>query len=963
MDEDSGNVRIVPARRTSPANAPLELRLLGGVEARRDGHVLPLGGRRQEALLAHLLLARGRVVATDHLVDELWAGEPPEGATATLRSYVSRLRSVLGDDAPIHGRAGGYLLEVGPDAVDAERFERLIRDGREALSRGDARTAIDRLAAALELWRGAALAGHADDGDLRVGAERLEELHLAAREDRVGAALELGEADGLIDELNALVTAHPYRERLWGYLMLALYRAGRQADALAAYQRAWALFRDELGLEPGEELRSLEAAIVRQDVPAARPVVQRDNLPHATTTFIGREQELDQIDGLLRAGRLVTLTGIGGVGKTRLALEASQRSAETWTDGPWFVDLSALTEPGLVAREVAGALGVVEQSDASVADPLAARRRRGRALRDVDNCEHLPEACADLAKRLLAAAPELRILATSREPLGVMGEVDVAIQPLGTPTTHDPPATIESSDAVRLFLARARDARPGIAADPTNLAAIAAIARDLDGLPLAIELAAARVKAFSIAQIATRIEDRFRFLVSWRRLAPDRHRTLKEAMDWSYDLLDARQQRLLRGVAVFAGGFTLDAVAAVCLDGDDAAAAHQLGHLVDASLVVAEERGGEMRYRLLETVRQYAAARLLEAGEAGALAAAHATWFLELAERTEPNLTGDRQAVALATLEVEHDNLRAALTHVDAEGGPSDRLRLATALSRFWYVRGYLAESRRWLERALQGVDDAPPLLRRRALTAASAVALLQGDYEAGVRFAERSLAAAREAGDERLIANGLSNLGAITLAAGDRARARSLLEEAVELARSVDDERIAALAINNLGDLALTEGDYARARPLFEESLAILRRRGDAANIARSLFNLASVELMLGSPTAAASRFRESIELGRDTGDKEDLAWCLLGVAGVAARTGDGLRAAALLGSGVALLDAIGAAFKPFERHLHDDAAERAQALIGADAYERERLRGAALSLEAAIAEALDGVGDPGPG
>jgi predicted ATPase/DNA-binding SARP family transcriptional activator len=949
-------VHGVCAHHRSHGTSPLELRLLGGVEARRDGRLLGLGGRRQEALLAHLILARSRVVDTDHLIDELWAGEPPDGAAATLRSYISRLRSVLGDDAPIRGRGGGYLLDVDPEMVDVDRFERLVRDGSEALARGDARAANEKLAAALGLWHGPALAGHADDGDLRLAAERLDELRLGAREDRLGAALELGEAAGLVDELTALVAAHPYRERLWRHLMLALYRAGRQAEALATYQRAWALFRDELGLELGDELRALEAAIVRQEVPTIRLQGPRDNLPHATTTFIGRERELEQIDGHLRAGRLVTLTGIGGVGKTRLALEASRRTAETWTDGPWFVDLSALTEAALVAREVAGALGVVEQSDESVVERLAARLRPVRALLVLDNCEHLREACADLARQLLAAAPELRILATSREPLGVIGEVDVAVQPLPTPTAHDAPTMIESSDAVRLFLARARDARPGLEADSDNLASIAAIARDLDGLPLAIELAAARVKAFSIAQIAARIEDRFRFLVSWRRLAPDRHRTLKEAMDWSYDLLDAREQELLRCLAVFAGGFTIDGAAAVCLAGDDATAADLLEHLVEASLVVAEERAGEMRYRLLETVRQYAAARLTEAGDAATLAVAHATWYLEVAEQTEPMLTGKGQAAALATLETEHDNLRLALTHFDAENAFGERLRLTTALSRFWYVRGYLAESRRWLERALEGgVSDAPALLRRRALTAASAVALLQGDYRAGVAFSEGSLAAAREAGDQRLIANGLSNLGAITLAAGDRARARSLLEEAVELARSVDDDRVAALAINNLGDLALTEGDYSEARPLFEESLAILRRRGDAANIARSLFNLGAVELMLGSSVGAATRFRESIVLGRDTGDKEDLAWCLLGVAGVAARTGDGRQAAALLGSSVALLEAIGAAFKPFERLLHDDTVERALALSGADGYERERLRGATLSLEAAIALALE--------
>ncbi len=931
----------------------IEIRLLGRIEARRDGVLLAIGGRRQQALLAHLALAAGRVVTADRLIEELWAGEPPDGAQATIRSYVSRLRTILGDEAPISGRAGGYAIELLPDAVDAGRFARLAGEGREALARGAPRLASERLRAGLALWQGPALAGIAEDGELRVAAERLEGLRLAAREDRLEAELAIGEAAGLVDELEGLVVDHPYRERLWRHLMLALYRAGRQADALATYRRAWERLRDDLGLEPGDELRGLEAAIVRQEVPPATPSEAHENLPHATTTFVGRDAELTAIERHLAAARLVTLTGIGGVGKTRLALEASRRTAAVWTDGPWFVDLSVLAEPELVPREVAGALGIVEQSDESVVDRLAAHFRPVDSLLVLDNCEHVRAACADLAQRLLAAAPGLRILTTSREPLGVAGEVDVAVQPLGTPAAHDDVAAIRASDAVRLFLARANDARPGIGTDPATLEAIATIARDLDGLPLAIELAAARVKAFSIAQIADRIGDRFRFLVSWRRLAPDRHRTLREAMDWSYDLLDDGERGLLRGLSIFAGGFTIEAAGAVCAG--DADTTDRLGRLVDASLVIAEERSGAMRYRLLETVRQYAAGRLDEAGGNEAVRAAHVTWYLQLAEATEPELTGDRQAEALAGLEIEHDNLRSTLAHLDAAGDDARRLRLATSLSRFWYVRGYLAESRRWLERSIDGVSDAPPLLRRRALTAASAVALLQGDYAAGVGFSERSLAAATETGDQRLIANGLSNLGAITLAAGDRGRARQLLEEAVALARTVDDERITALAINNLGDLALTEGEYERARPLFEESLALLRQRGDTANIARSLFNLGAVEMMLGSTEAAAGRFGESVGLGRETGDKEDLAWCLLGVAGVAARRAEGSRAAALLGAAEALLEAIGASFKPFERHLHDDTAARAEALTGAAGFLTDRMLGAASSLDAAIAEALE--------
>ena len=951
----SANVRSVTGNpRSGGSPSGIEFRLLGGVEARRDGRPLALGGRRQEALLAHLLLAGGRLVPADQLIDELWAGEPPDGAAGTLRSYVSRLRAVLSDDARIDGRSGGYSIDVPPDALDTERFDALARDGRAALVAGDARVAVERLTAALDLWRGPALAGVGDDGALRIAAERLEEARRSAGEDRIEAEVARGGAAGVIDELEALVREHPYRERLWRLLMTALYQSERAADALAAYQRAWAVFRDDLGIEPGPELRAVEAAIARGELPRVRAAAARDNLPVAMTTFIGRTAEIEAIERHLAAARLVTLTGIGGVGKTRLAIEAAHRAAERLDDGPWFVDLSALTAPELVAREVAGVLDVVEQSDESVVDRLAVRLRTAETLLVLDNCEHLRAACAQLAGRLLGVAPALRILATSREPLGVAGEVDLAVQPLPTPGAHDDREAIASSDAVRLFLARALDARPGAGDDPATLQSAAAICRDLDGLPLAIELAAARAKAFSVPQIADRIGDRFRFLVSWRRLAPDRHRTLKEAMDWSHDLLDDRERILLRRLAIFAGGFTLEAASAICLDGDEPATIDSLGRLVDASLVVAEERSSAMRYRLLETVREYAIEHLVASGEAEGIRGAHAAWYLALAEDLEPQLRGEHQTIAFATLETEHDNLRAALAEVETGGDPAVRLRLTTALSRFWYVRGYLAESRRWLERALVGVGAAPPLLRRRALTAAGAVALLQGDYGAAVRLSEQSLAASRETGDPRLIANGLSNLGAIVLAAGDRARARPLLEEAVAIARSVDDTRIAALAINNLGDLALTEGDYAAARPLFHESLGLLRARGDTANIARSLFNLGSVELMLGSTSIAAARFGESLRLGRETGDKEDLAWCLIGIAAVAARSDDGAAAAALVGAGVALLEAMGAAFKPFERHLHDDTVARAQALAGNEDYARESGRGAGLALDAALDEAV---------
>ena len=934
----------------------IEFRVLGPVEALRDGLPLPVGGRRQRALLALFLLEPGTAIDSDVLIEELWSNDPPQGAGITLRTYVSRLRTILGDDARIVAGVSGYALDIDPERVDARRFERLLRHGQTALESGNAPLAVDRLVAAEQLWRGSPFAGIALDGRLRVEAERLEGLRLLELEERIEAQLALGQAADLIDELETMVRREPYRERPWRQLMLAMYRAGRQADALATYQRVRTLFTEELGIEPSEDLQRTEGEILRHEVPVVRARAERHNLPAATTSFVGRVDELDAIERLLDAGRMVTLTGVGGVGKTRLALELASRTARRWPNGAWFIDLSGLTDPALVAGHVAGALDVDEQADTPVDQRLAGRLRQEELLLVIDNCEHLRDACAELVHGLLTSAPRLTVLATSREALGVPGEIDVPVPPLGVPASVHPVDGGSGTDAVRLFLDRVRDARPDIVDDAAAVSAAMAICRDLDGLPLALELAAARAKELSLPDIASRISDRFRFLVSWRRLTPARHRTLREAMDWSYELLEPAERSLFARLSVFAGGFTLGGAAAVCLDGDEHRALELVGRLVHASLVVADGQSGSMRYRMLETVRHYAAERLAEAGEMEAAHERHLAWCLAQAEELEPHLTGDGQTGAFATLEAEHDNLRAALGFVGLVEVPERRLRLTLALTRFWYVRGHFAESRRWLERALVDAGGATPLLRRRALTAAAAVALIQGDYDAATSLSERSLEVSLETGEPRLIANGLSNLGAIVLAAGDRRRATSLLEEAVALARRAGDRRVEALAVNNLGDLRLADGDYTGAEPLFEESLGLLRAQGDTANVARSLFNLGAVALMLGRLAEARARFRESLALGRTAGDKEDLAWCLLGFAGLAAASSEGERASLLLGTAVALLEAMGAAFKPFERHLHDTARDQAQTLCGEVAFEQGRRRGAAMSLDDAIEEALTG-------
>ena len=450
-----------------------------------------------------------------------------------------------------------------------------------------------------------------------------------------------------------------------------------------------------------------------------------------------------------------------------------------------------------------------------------------------------------------------------------------------------------------------------------------------------------------------RLTGRLQFLTRGPRDMPARQQTLRATLDWSYDLLSEDERRLLARISVFPVGATLDGAAAVCLGGDEGTALDLLEGLADASLIAPREQDGVMRYRMLETVRQYAAERL-EALDGCDTRRRHAEWCLELVERAEPELSGERQVEWLEILEAEHDNARVALDHLTAEGEQALALRLAVALSRFWYVRGHLTEARRRLEEVLATAMEDDPLLLRRARTAAAAIALLQGDYPAATAFSEGALESARAAGEPRFVANALSNLGAIVLAAGNHDRATIALEEAVSLAREVGDERIAALAINNLGDLALTVGDFERAEPLFEESQALLRARGDTANIARSLFNLGAVKLMLGDRGAADALFREGLRLAAETGDMEDVAWCLEGLASLAADAAEGERAATLLGAAQALVAQMGAHFKPFERQLHEATQEQAQRLCGKEAYVATLEAGASLQLAATLEVAL---------
>ncbi|HST14381.1 MAG TPA: BTAD domain-containing putative transcriptional regulator [Gaiellaceae bacterium] len=887
-----------------------EICLLGPVRAAREGRELAIGGRHQRRLLALLVLERGRAVSRERLAEELWRGSPPAAFETTLRSYVSRLRGMLGESASLIGGGAAYALEVRPEAVDSVRFERLLQEAHAAFAKGTVIRALERSREALSLWRGAALADVADDesGLLRLEADRLEELRVDALELRFEAELELGSVEGLVDELEALVRAHPYRERFWRMLMLALYRAERQADALSAYHRARSLLVDELGLEPSEELRRLEQAILRQEVPPARPPQLRHNLPSPVTSFVGRASELAEIETLLSEGRLVTLTGMGGVGKTRLALETASRLLPDFAEGVYWCDLSALSEPALVPRAVARLFDVREQSGVSLLDSLGARLRATEVLLLLDNCEHLRQACAELAQTLLTACPQLRLLATSREPLGVAGETDYSVPPLSGPAAERGSDASFASDAVSLFLARARAARPSLVADDAALLAASRICAELDGLPLAIELAAARAKALSFAEIEARLADRFRFLVSWRRLTPARHQTLREAMDWSYHLLAPEEQALLPRLAVLSGGFTLESAAAVCVEGDREHALELISRLVDASLVVPGQQDARVtRYRLLETVRQYARER----GEQSAIASTErrlVQYMVDLVERVQPAQLSELQAW-VAELEPERENLRAALTYGRNEADPEWLLRLASGVWRFWWVNGDLDEGRGWLETALEDDRGSDPALRAEALEGASGLAWAAGDLDRARRHADAALPLFTAAGDRRGELAAMTVLGHVELASERYARARSLFERCRQLAEQGDSGSALAIANHNLGSVAYGQGHLQRATQLYRQARAFAEVAGDAYGAALSDLHLGLVAVETGRHDEAAAHFRAALPVFRRMSFPQYISQCIGGIAAVVRAREQPQEATRLLAAAGALRDRTGGA------------------------------------------------------
>jgi non-specific serine/threonine protein kinase len=651
-----------------------------------------------------------------------------------------------------------------------------------------------------------------------------------------------------------------------------------------------------------------------------------NNLPLQLSSFIGRGREVVEVETLLSDHRLLTLTGPGGSGKTRLALAVASEVVEDFRDGAWLVELAPLSDPDLVAQAVAQALGVREAPGRPLIGVLLEHLESRRALLVLDNCEHLIDACATLADTLLGFCPRVRILATSREPLGIGGENTWLVPSLSLPDPEHPPAfeSLTDYEAIRLFVERAGAVASAFELTEQNVPVVARLCHRLEGMPLAIELAAARVRVLSVEQICSRLEDSFVLLTGGNRNTLPRQRTLRAAIDWSHVLLDDKEQALFRRLSVFTGSFDLDAAEEVCggenLEHDEVL--DQLTSLVDKSLVEVAERDGAARYRLLETVRQYAREKLEGSGEKPSIRRRHAGFFLELAERVEPKINGKDREFWLGRLDTDHDNLRSALAWSQKTAEAETALRLAGALSWFWFHREYWSEWRRWLDGALairESVGEPThAAAKAKALSGGGFLAWMQGDQQTARSKLEESVALWREVGDRQGLAQALRFLSGSFESQGDYAAARPLAEESVELFREGEDTFGLGITLSRLGITALAQGDHAAARAALEEGVAICREIGDDWALALALRNLGIGALREGDLEEAVARLAESLKVLRETGNPLYMQNLELLAAAVSMR-GDHRRAAILFGAAEALREGVGTFVLPLYRAEYD--------------------------------------------
>jgi predicted ATPase/DNA-binding SARP family transcriptional activator len=964
----------------------VDVLVLGPLEVRRDGEPVHVRRGRPRRLLLSLLLQQGGAVAPQTLIDQLWGDQQPVNADNALQLLVSHLRRVLaGTGARIERTAVGYRLVVDPEDVDAFCFERLVRAARAAVDPGKR----FRLAAeASSLWRGAPLSEAADDDFAVADVVRLEELRLSAEELRLEALLALGGHDEALPDLDRAVRAWPYRERFAALHVLALYRAGRQADALAALGAARSVLAADLGLDPGPELRQLEERILRQDPELGPPVGAP--LPGATTAsaaapappgpasapapltaLVGREEELAAVAHALADHRLVTLTGPGGTGKSRLAAEVAR--AET---GPvWWCDLSGVTAGEQVPRAVATAAGTAG------ADPVQALRCSigdRPVLLVLDTCEHVLPAVAELTGELTAACPALRVLASSRRPLGLPGEQVRPVPPLPLPGEGASADDVARSAAVRLFCERAAAVRPAFALDERNAADVARICRLLDGLPLALELAAATAAALSPASIADLLSDRLR-LIGGEGGRGDRHAGLRATIGWSYGLLSAEEALFLDRLSVFAGPFAAEVAVEVAGAGLTGDGLELLLRLVGHSLVAVQ---GIDRFRLLDTVRAFAAERLAARGadEQRALRERHARWYLAFAREADAGIRGADQAGWLADLRLVAPDLRAALTFclTPPPADPATGAALVWALSWYWSFDGAFAEAGRWIEAALAaGPHDLRTAARLRLASATHAESLgrlgdaerdaaaaaaaftrlgeprgeaesllhvgttrwVLGDLGGAAVAHEKAAALYRSAGDDAGTGIALVLRARTALEAADPASARRWLAEADGVLLRAGDAHLTALALEQSARCALFEGDLVEAERLASAAARSFEAVGYAEGLVASRLTLGRVRAAEGDAVGAATSYRDAAARAGELAHPAGVAEGLEQLAGLTAASGDPAAAAQLLGHAEGLRRRTGTPRTPLQDRGVRTLTAALDTALGA---ERERLAAA---------------------
>jgi predicted ATPase/DNA-binding SARP family transcriptional activator/Tfp pilus assembly protein PilF len=893
----------------------LEIRLLGPLDVRVSGKPLPpLRTRKGQWLLALLALRCGRQVARDWLAGTLWPDSTESQSLANLRLSLADLRRALGEQAYRLYSPTLQTLTLDPEGtqVDVAVFDALIANG-------DAPS----LQQALELYCGPVLEGCLEDWVFPERQAR-EQAYIQALEQRADLAMAADKHQEAIGYLRRLVGCDPFRESGYRRLMEALAADGDHAAAVLVYRELRLYLHQQLNAPPDPQTSALFERVRAEAGDRLRPAAATPplraasphRLPKPLSSLVGRRADVQEVCDLVRIHRVVTLTGAGGIGKTRLSIAVAEEMAVGYPDGAFFVDLAALTDGAVVPQVVASTLGLREEPGRPVMTTLLSHLESRTILLILDNCEHLIQSCASFVITLLDRCAHLRILATSRQSLGLSGEQMWRVPSLAVPDVSDfAMDTVEHGEnarasawmdfaAVQLFVERSRLLQPKLTETYTDMRAVGVICRRLDGIPLAIELAAARVRVLPIEQIASRLDDRFRLLTGGSRTALPRQQTLRALIDWSYDLLGRLERSLLCRLSVFAGGCTLEAAEKVCTDETigETEILDLLTRLVDQSLVIYEPRGEEARYRMLETVRQYSRDRLLESGTGEVWRRRHRDYFLSLAEQAEPELTGSDQAGWLARLEEEHDNLRVALEwcEEEPEGAPTG-LRMAAALWRFWDIHGHVSEGRAYLEAALSRTKI-PEQARGKALSGAGSLAFRQGDYTAARALNEDSLTLFRTLDDRQGIAQSLGQLGNMARIQGDGAMARAYYEQSLAIKQQIGDQQGIAATLNNLGLVACNQGDYVSARKYHGESLTLKRAAGNTRGIAASLSNLGIVVDNQGDYPTARALLEESLALCRQLGDDQGIAAALGNLGNVACHQGDYAAAKALYTESLAL-------------------------------------------------------------